>query len=533
MQTTHLEQADLLQELDICRRKCDLLEAQNAQLMKERAAARWQVGSDLVRSGAPNESADAGASGSSSSCVQAGDSPPPPPSPSGLPLLHHTLTACEAALKACLDDSCPTVDFDHAEEENLRKMRDIRGSAAIMAMLGITVMQKYYGALEPAMLRWVHAAAWRPREAGGLDATADSVVPAISRVYFRSLLLRLLLVGLGLIGFTCVFAVAFDGFEPGSTQEWVASAAAALVLPITLCAGASLNAKTVRELLTCFQTWFVTAHVLGFLCLLLILFRDYPAKMFAFGCTLPSFLLAGFQDAIVEEDRLLNSRAFFGLNVAGVLLYLLACWRTPTSPLINLFSSIPIVFDSKDPVAYRVALKVYIEALELVGKFSGVPLLMFGCKNLGLSFYRPGSLVVPTSVLCCLMLDADTLAVQKAAYSLQGQTLGKHKRNKTVERQLKKHNESIMEAAGALMLGSSNSVAPAPGAERANEPREGATPQPAAIFKFPPVVLVVEDIESAGDAAGGVGGVTDLARSSGAGGCAPFDMRAGPEKSPS
>ena len=142
------------------------------------------------------------------------------------------------------------------------------------------------------------------------------------------------------------------------------------------------------------------------------------------------------------------------------------------------------------------------------------------CKNLGLSFYRPGSLVVLVSSVCCLFLDADTLAVLKAAYSLQGQTLGKRKRNKTVERQLKKHKKSIVEAAGTLMLGSSG-VAPAPTVEQANQTREVDTPQPAA---FLPHVVVVED-------AGGVYTVTDFARGSGAGGCAPFDMRAGPEKS--
>ncbi len=39
---------------------------------------------------------------------------------------------------------------------------------------------------------------------------------------------------------------------------------------------------------------------------------------------------------------------------------------------------------------------------------------VFGSKNLCLGFYRPGSLVVLTSSVCCLpvLLDAETLAVQ-------------------------------------------------------------------------------------------------------------------------
>ena len=90
-----------------------------------------------------------------------------------------------------------------------------------------------------------------------------------------------------------------------------------------------------------------------------------------------------------------------------------------------------------------------------------------------------------TSSVCCLFLDDDTLALLKAAYSLQNQTLGKRKRNTTVDRQLKKHKKSIMEAAGALLLGASG-VAPAPTAEQPNAKQAaGGTPQPAA---FLPVV---------------------------------------------
>jgi hypothetical protein len=78
-------------------------------------------------------------------------------------------------------------------------------------------------------------------------------------------------------------------------------------------------------------------------------------------------------------------------------------------------------------------------------------LLVFGSKNLCLSFYRPGSLVVLTSSVCCLFLDADTLSVLKAAYSLLGQTLGKRTANRTVAWQLEKHRKSIVAAADALM----------------------------------------------------------------------------------
>jgi hypothetical protein len=105
-------------------------------------------------------------------------------------------------------------------------------------------------------------------------------------------------------------------------------------------------------------------------------------------------------------------------------------------------------------------------------------LLVFGSKNLCLSFYRPGSLVVLTSSVCCLFLDADSLAVLKAAYSLLGQTLGKHAANRTVARQLEKHRQSIVAAAGALMPEGPRGPAaaaemPARAAEVADETWEG------------------------------------------------------------
>ena len=171
-------------------------------------------------------------------------------------------------------------------------MRQIRSHAATLAMHGIAIMIMYFGALRQSMLRRVHVATWRPREAGGLDAAADSLVPMIARFYFRSRLLRLLLPLTGLIGVTCSFCVGFDRFERGSVEEWLACAAGALMLPVNVCIGASLNAKTVRSLLKEFQTIYVLVNVLAFTCLLLFLFRDHPAKMVCFSLALPSMQCA-------------------------------------------------------------------------------------------------------------------------------------------------------------------------------------------------------------------------------------------------
>ena len=96
-------------------------------------------------------------------------------------------------MRACLAELGPSVDFEQASDEELGEMRQIRSHAAILAMHGIAIMIMYFGALRQSMLRRVHVATRRPREAGGLDAAADAVVPTIARLYFRSRLLLLLL----------------------------------------------------------------------------------------------------------------------------------------------------------------------------------------------------------------------------------------------------------------------------------------------------------------------------------------------------
>jgi tRNA A37 threonylcarbamoyltransferase TsaD len=68
---------------------------------------------------------------------------------------------------------------------------------------------------------------------------------------------------LWLIGATCFFTVVFDRFEAGSAQEWLASAATVLTLPIIVCVGASLNAKTVRALDACGTPRVVVAGGVG------------------------------------------------------------------------------------------------------------------------------------------------------------------------------------------------------------------------------------------------------------------------------
>ena len=101
-------------------------------------------------------------------------------------------------------------------------LRAIRSRAAVMALHCMAIMQLCACAVLPSTLLRAHVAALRPREAGKKDPAADAVAPSICRVYIGSILLRLSLVVLWMIGNTCHFLVLFDRFEPNSAQEWLA-----------------------------------------------------------------------------------------------------------------------------------------------------------------------------------------------------------------------------------------------------------------------------------------------------------------------
>ena len=174
-----------------CEQKCARLQAQNDELLKAAALARG---------------ASAGANVED-----------PAPSPSGLTRLSAVLQSSDTAVRACLAELGPAVDFEQASDEELDEMRKIRSHAAILAMEGIAIMIMYFGALRQSMLRRVHVATWRPRGAGGLDAAADALLPPIARVYFRSRPLQMHVSLLWLIGVTCSFCVAST---VSSTAAW-------------------------------------------------------------------------------------------------------------------------------------------------------------------------------------------------------------------------------------------------------------------------------------------------------------------------
>ena len=200
----HFSKADPLERIEAWRAECGRMQARNYELIQERDAARREI--DLlvkvrhVRATHRNRQRTVGAGAGAPASSEAAGVPATPPPSSGRQRLSDALTTSEAVLQACLAGSGSAVDFERASEEELSEMREMRAHAAIVAMLGMALMQKYFGALQPSMLLRVHAAAWRPREAGGVDVSADSLVPPISRVYLQRPLFMLCLALLWLIG---------------------------------------------------------------------------------------------------------------------------------------------------------------------------------------------------------------------------------------------------------------------------------------------------------------------------------------------
>jgi hypothetical protein len=173
---------------------------------------------------------------------------------------------------------------------------------------------------------------------------------------------------------------------------------------------------------------YVIAYVLGTYVLLGYLFRERPAKIVIVCLFFPSALLAGFLDGSAEGGRLLNSRIFFTLNVACLLFYM---------------ALVSLKLGAYADYTFQVGTFGFVASSMVCNSIA--TLLVFGVKNIALSFYEPGSLVVLKSAVCCVFLDADALAVLKGAYSLIGQSLGKYAPNKTIETYLKRQRLSMVE----------------------------------------------------------------------------------------
>ena len=325
--------------------------------------------------------------------------------------------------------ACFTVNKSQGGDPNLLLLREVRSRATLVALHGMAIVQSCAGTVDTSSLPYVHIAAFRPETVCEHDWVADSVVPAIARVYLPRPFLRFGLGGVWVIGTTCHYLVLFDVAEPGSVQEVLACVGATLMFPSIVCIGASLNAKTVWRLLRNFETLYILAFVLCMTCLQILLFHAHPAKI---GCTIlgmQGWMMTGFMDAYAEAGRVANSRVFFTLDILAMTL------------LLSM-----IALDLGKFSDYTFAVRSFSSSAASAVCSTIMTLLVFGGKNFILSFLYPGSLVTLFSDICCIRLDADVLALMKAAYALLGVANGKYKTNKTVAMQLKKHSKSIAAA---------------------------------------------------------------------------------------
>jgi hypothetical protein len=383
--------------------------------------------------------------------------PPAPSTASDVESLCAVLLEIEADLRTRHVHSCLDSDPSNAagpRAQDLTVHREIRSRATQMTLFAIAIVVHTTWAVDPSQLLYVHAASFRPCKVRmSKGSVAESSVPAISRAFFRSRPLQVALPMLWVIGIVCGFLVLLDRFEHGSVQEGIACFTVTLTFPSIVCIGASFNARTVRRLLHEFETLYVLMFVLGMVSMQLLLFREHPAKLGCIVLTLPSLLLSGFMDAYVEGGRVLTSRVFFCLNLAGLLIY------------VALFV---LKLGGFADYTFRVLAFAIGASSVMCNAIS--TLVAFGAKNIAMSFARPGSLVTLVSDICCILLDADALALLKAAYSLLWVAYGRHKANRTVARQVRKRQESIAAAHSGRMVLASSRVAPVPTDEVSTPP---------------------------------------------------------------
>jgi hypothetical protein len=162
--------------------------------------------------------------------------------------------------------------------------------------------------------------------------------------------------------------------------------------------------------------------------------------------------MSGFVDAYIEGGRVLTSRVFFCLNLAGLLLYLALFVLKLGEFAESSVHVLSFVFDASSLVCSSI-----------------VTLVVFGAKNIVMSFARRGSLVTLVSDVCCILLDADAFALLKVGYSLLGVAYGKRKANATVARELRKRAASI--AAQSWTQRGHVAIAPAPADEVSTQPQ--------------------------------------------------------------
>ena len=132
-----------------------------------------------------------------------------------------------------------------------------------------------------------------------------------------------------------------------------------------------------------------------------ILWRHQPAKLAAFAAFLPSFLLAGFTDALPEAFRVIVSRIFFTLNMLSLLILLAGI----------AFNRLGLEDFEVDLLSIRTFKISSLTASTLT------TLLPFAARNLGMILLKPGVLPVIQSSVASVKLSARALLVAKANHT--------------------------------------------------------------------------------------------------------------------
>jgi hypothetical protein len=131
-----------------------------------------------------------------------------------------------------------------------------------------------------------------------------------------------------------------------------------------------------------------------------ILWRHQHAKLAGFSAFLPTFLLAGFTDALPEIFRVPVSRVFFVLVLLSLLTLLAG-----------------IAFNRMGLEDFEVDLSLRTVKVSSVAAGVLTSLLPFAARNLGMIFLQPGVMPVLQSAVASVKLSSRALLVAKAKHT--------------------------------------------------------------------------------------------------------------------
>ena len=289
-----------------------------------------------------------------------------------------------------IEASLVSLNADARRKEVVQACLEVRELCARVVVTMLECAQWAAVVDDPSMHVRFHVSATRPIEV----VTRHSMQPALSRLYMRAIPLQAACTIAGSLGAGCTFAVLF-----GVPQWWLAILAPA-ALPSSVFLAACLNRTLLWNLATSFQPLFVTFLNLVMVVTFCVLWRNQPAKLAGFSAFLPTFLLAGFTDALPEIFRVPVSRVFFVLVLLSLLTLLAG-----------------IAFNRMGLEDFEVDLSLRTVKVSSVAAGVLTSLLPFAARNLGMIFLQPGVLPVMQSAVASVKLSSRALLVAKAKHT--------------------------------------------------------------------------------------------------------------------